>query len=387
MLLALIFGGGARQGLWSDAVVQLASLPLLGYVLWRASGHLAALRPTLCDSSSVAAIVLLPLIQLIPLPPFLWTALPGRASFASAYQEAALGVPWLGISLDPAATWRSALALIPPVAVFLSTVLLGRAARRVLAAGIVAFAFVSVLLGLAQLTQGSGSPLRLFAVTNSTEAVGFFANRNHFAALLYSALPLTAAFAVGFATGHRREIWVVVALCLLVFASLLLGLGMSRSRAGVGLAMLSGLGSLALAVTAPSGGARKRANRLILLAGFAGVVLVLQFASIGLLQRFQVDAADDLRWEFAATTFKAALDFMPFGSGFGTFVDIYKIYEAPGQLYASYVNHAHDEYAEGLLEGGVLAVGVLVAFFAWFAIAAARCWRAVWISIGKHTRP
>ncbi len=149
----------------------------------------------------VAAIVLLPLIQLIPLPPFLWTALAGRASFASAYQEAALGVPWLGISLDPAATWRSALALIPPVAVFLSTVLLGRAARRVLAAGIVAFAFVSVLLGLAQLTQGSGSPLRLFAVTNSTEAVGFFANRNHFAALLYSALPLTAAFAVGFANG------------------------------------------------------------------------------------------------------------------------------------------------------------------------------------------
>ncbi len=139
--------------------------------------------------------------------------------------------------------------------------------------------------------------------------------------------------------------------------------------------MLSGLGSLALAVTAPSGGARKRANRLILLAGFAGVVLVLQFASIGLLQRFEVDVADDLRWEFAATTFKAALDFMPFGSGFGTFVDIYKIYEAPGQLYASYVNHAHDEYAEGLLEGGVLAVGVLAAFFAWFAIAATRCWR------------
>ncbi len=33
--LALIFGGGTRQGFWSDALVQLASLPLLGAALFK----------------------------------------------------------------------------------------------------------------------------------------------------------------------------------------------------------------------------------------------------------------------------------------------------------------------------------------------------------------
>ena len=373
LVLALTFGG-SRQAFWPDAIVQIASLPLLGYTLWQVPriwqrpGHRLAIFV-------LAAIVLLPLMQLIPLPPSVWTALPGRASIAASYPEAALGIPWLGISLDPAATWRVALTLIPPVAVFLSVVLLGRTARTVLAAGIVAFAFISVLVGLAQLGQGNESPLRFYSVTNASEAVGFFANRNHYAALLYSALPLAAAFAVGFANDRRREIWVVLALCLLVFASLLLGLGMARSRAGVGLAVLAGLGSFALAVTGPKKGTQKRANRLISLAGLAGVILVLQFASVGIMQRFEKDVADDLRWEFATTTFEAALDFMPFGTGFGTFEDVYRMYEELGQLYVAYVNHAHDDYLEALLEGGVPAVGLLVAFLVWFAIAAVRCWR------------
>lgn len=43
----------------------------------------------------------------------------------------------------------------------------------------------SVLLGFLQVAQGPSSPLRLFEFTNLTEAVGFFANRNHFSALLY----------------------------------------------------------------------------------------------------------------------------------------------------------------------------------------------------------
>jgi hypothetical protein len=37
---------------------------------------------------------------------------------------------------------------------------------------------------LLQVAQGPRL-LRLFAVTNLSEAVGFFANRNHFAALLF----------------------------------------------------------------------------------------------------------------------------------------------------------------------------------------------------------
>ena len=234
LLLALTFGG-TREVLSPDAVVQIASLPLLGFALWQVPSiwTRGGSRLALCV---LAAILALPLLQLIPLPPSIWTALPGRTDIVSAYQDAALPMPWLGISLNPGDTWRDLLTLIPPVAVFLSTLLLTQSARRILAAGVVVFAFVSVLLGLAQVAAGA------------SEATGFFANRNHFAALLYAALPLTAAFAIGFASDRRREIYIVQALCLLIFASLLLGLGMARSRAGVGIAMLAGLASLALAV-------------------------------------------------------------------------------------------------------------------------------------------
>ena len=122
--LALLLGGGTHQGLWSDAVVQLAGLLLLGVLL-----------PTLLQPAFimerrgvlavVIAIALLPLLQLVRLPPALWTLLPGRDTFSAAYDAAGVSLPWLPISLDPAATWRSFLALIPPIAVFLATICSG----------------------------------------------------------------------------------------------------------------------------------------------------------------------------------------------------------------------------------------------------------------------
>ena len=52
------------------------------------------------------------------------------------------------------------------------------------------------ILGHFQVAQGQASPLRFYQFTNPTEAVGFFANRNHFAALIYSVVLLTAAWAI-----------------------------------------------------------------------------------------------------------------------------------------------------------------------------------------------
>ena len=45
---------------------------------------------------------------------------PGRSDIASAYQAAGIGLPWLPISLDPAATWRGLLALVPAISIFLA---------------------------------------------------------------------------------------------------------------------------------------------------------------------------------------------------------------------------------------------------------------------------
>src|SRR5262245_60831549 len=75
VLVALVCGGGTRQGLWSDALAQIVSLPLLAVACLRLSA--------LPDQSKlrlplflIFAVVLVPVLQLIPLPPRVWTILP-----------------------------------------------------------------------------------------------------------------------------------------------------------------------------------------------------------------------------------------------------------------------------------------------------------------------
>jgi len=370
--MALLLGGGTRQGLWSDAVVQLAALVLLAFL----SFFVVPARPAAVNPwplALVGAAILLPLLQLVPLPPWLWAALPGRAPFATAYGDAGIDIPWQPLSLDRRATWRCLLALLPPIAVFLSVARLDLPARRSLSLVLIAIVVGGVLLGLAQLMQGPQSPLRFFPVTNVSHSVGFFANRNHYAALLYSLIPFTAAWMLGLTLDRRPERHVGLAACVLVYALLLLGLGLSLSRAGVSLALVATL--LAIVIAARTGGLARRGLAIVLVATALGGVLVVQFAFLGLADRFDTQVLDDYRLTIAATALEAARAFFPVGSGLGTFDPVYRMFEAPDALIASYVNHAHNDWLELWLEGGVPAMALVVLFLGWFAVAAARVWR------------
>src|SRR2546430_15310250 len=86
VIVALVCGGGTRQGLWSDALAQIVSLPLLAAAAFR----LKALDPSKLKLALflVFAVVLVPVLQLIPLPPAIWTVLPARGEVAEAYTAA-----------------------------------------------------------------------------------------------------------------------------------------------------------------------------------------------------------------------------------------------------------------------------------------------------------
>src|SRR5450759_1072886 len=182
LLLAFLLGGGTQKGFWSDTVIQLASLPLLGVVLVSPNLTQAPRGPVIL----VCLLVALPLAQIIPLPPTLWTALPGREEVARAYSATSISLPWLPISLAPSITRRSVFSLLPAVAVFLAMLCLPHRTRRNLVLMMLAVAFVSVLLDLLQMMGGQSSALRFYAITNTERAVGFFANSNHNACLLYT---------------------------------------------------------------------------------------------------------------------------------------------------------------------------------------------------------
>lgn len=373
LLLALLLGGGTHQGLWSDAFVQLVGLVLLGVTVPGLLG--SSIRSTERSALAiVAAIAAVPLLQLVRLPPFLWTALPGRSVVAAAYTTAGMDLPWLPVSLDPAATWRSFLSLAPAIAVFWATVCLGYRARRSLTLLVIAIGVVSVFLGLAQLMQGPSSALRFYPVTNPTNSVGFFANRNHYAAFLYSVIPFTTAWIVGLLFDRRMDRIFGLAVSVLVYAALILGLGMALSRAGIFLAIVAAVASLLLVASHEPRIARRGA---IVIGGATvlGGIAVIQFALFNLLGRFDDNILADYRLMIAETTIHAAKAFQPFGSGFGTFVPVYQMFEGVDVLIPPFVNHAHDDWLELWLEGGWLSLALLAAFLIWFAFAGVRAWK------------
>ena len=190
----LLLGGGTGPGFLSDAVLQLLAVPLLLLALWRLCELPSAARTIRWPLAFCLAVVSVPLLQLIPLPPRIWTALPNREPMVEAFALVGRELPWMPISVSPRATWLSALSLLPALCVFLSTAQLGYRERRATSLLVLAVAILSVFVGLNQLAQGPNSPLRFFEFTNLTEAVGFFANRNHFAALLYTMTVFAAAW-------------------------------------------------------------------------------------------------------------------------------------------------------------------------------------------------
>ena len=369
LLASLILGGAsAAAGYHSTLVAQLACLPVLGLALWR-----TARRPLASEARTpliiLGAGLLLPLLYLVPLPPAVWTALPGRAMAAQVYAAAAIPAPWLPLSLDPQATLRSALSLAPGAALFLAVLHLGWPSRRRLVWVLLLAGAANAGLGFLQ--AAAGGAFRPYTETTAG-AVGFFANRNHSVSLLLTVLPLAGAAAAQAAALRWRGPGVMLAasgaVALLVAAGLITG----GSRAGVLLLPLAAGSAVAVAASGWNGGGRRAALR----AGGAGAALLAVLAAVAFMSGAGGDPTlrDPEREQLARVTLQAAGQFTPLGAGFGTFGPVFQAYEDPDTLQDEFANHAHNDWLELWLEGGWPFAVLALAFLAWFARA---CFRLV----------
>lgn len=371
--LSVLFGGGAAQGRLSDTLVQVAGLVLLAPTAWHlrhTEGRISSARVPLLI---LAAVLLLPLLQLVRMPAAVWTVLPGRQVIAGTFVSAGVEPPWLPLSLDPAATWRSFLSLLPASAIFLATLCLGRRGRRALTLVFISAAVLSTILGLAQL-QGS-SQFSLYSTDDSQGSVGLFANRNHYTGLLYTMIPFTAAWLThGLNLVDRGPRQLSVATFLAIYAVLLLGLGLAHSRAGLVLGLVAALASMAI-VGSGRGNPKRTGLVLIAAASLFGAILIVQFGLFGILGRFDTDPLGDARFMISRTTLQAVYGYLPVGSGIGTFRPIFQMFEAPADITSAYINHAHDDWLEVLLEGGLPAAAILALFAGWFLARSVAIWR------------
>jgi O-antigen ligase len=409
---SLLLGGGTRSGLLSDVLLQLFCLPVLliaaAQVLFprpdpaipgatlpgpAASAHTpqSARPPELRRLAFLLGFItlccLLPLLQVLPLPQGWWTMLPGREPVRAAFGHLAAPVPdWLPLSISPHTTWQSLLALLPPLAVFFCVIQLSGAQRRRVSVALLAMALINVFLGLVQLMQGPGSILRFFEITNDLEAVGFFANRNHFSALLYCAIILAAAWALELTRSfealppERRfepgSILPLMAIFTLAVA-LMAAQSMTRSRAGLILTIIAVIGAFALALPERRRGKRSGMSARILVGTIAlSTFMAVQLSLYRILERFASDPMADPRVVIARNTIAAAKSYMPFGSGIGTFVPVYAMFEKPADVLSGvYVNRAHNDFLEVWLETGVIGPALFAVFLMWLLVRAVKVWR------------
>ncbi|HEY1377638.1 MAG TPA: O-antigen ligase family protein, partial [Gemmataceae bacterium] len=389
-----------------DPVFELAlaaGLALL-LALWAAvavaSGRLTVVR---CPVTFVLALLFLAgLVQLVPLPTaLLRVASPGAADLrAELYpsqpeqltptETAAPAPAWPTVTMYPHATrtelfrWLGVLLLFAAVRnQVASTGSLWRLSLVMLLNGVLLAVF-----GLAQFFSKRYSVYWTF--DTSGQPFGPFINRNHFAAYInlclglggglliwlgptehdrkqrYMTKPnapiqqsevLAAAFAPFSVLHSPQQLWTCAGLALMLAA-----LVCSLSRGGVAALFLAVVATTALRLTWPI-----RVRRLEVLLIPALLVLGL-FAWVGfrpLETRLGAalrgsEAMADTRWQLWADLVTLVPRFWLLGSGYGTLGYVEPLsrradtFTDPG----TFVDHAHNDYLEALVEGGVVRAGL-----------------------------
>ncbi len=381
-----LFGGGTHAGYLGDCAAQLLAIPLLVTALWPAlSTHSLDRHKARIALGLFCAIALIAFIQVLPLP---FNAGHGSAllpSPAQGQEPEPQHWAWAALSLAPQATWAAAVSLIVPLAVFAAVMQLGFQQRLTLCWLLLGLGGLSLFLGFAQVAQGPQSELRFFDFTNPDDAVGLFANRNHFAAHLYVTLALAAVWfqVTAESTLERGKLGTkstfLFAAAAVFVVAVVAGLAFSRSRAGIILAVaaLAGIVFIALTQSRTFGGERQRSSRRAMIAvmGFATLFTAL-FGLGRAITRFEVNQGQEIRGTLTQTTLETALKTLPFGTGLGSFVPVYATVEKSEDMFDGYANRAHNDLAELLLETGLPGAVSLLAFLVWFV----RRSRAVWLA-------
>ena len=265
------------------------------------------------------------------------------------------------MTLDRWGTARAVLALGTFTAAWMLASTLSVAGRERMLKIVLMAATLMALLGFAQAAAGDHSALRFHGYHHPVGAIGTFANRNHFADLMALLLPL--AFAFGWAAQHseaaaRTASWYAV--CAILF----LATALSYSRTGFALACIAVVATPLFLVRAH--GARLRARRWLAptLALVAGALAVAYYAWGGIVRRLEQDPLEDSRWQYVEHGLAVARAYLPWGSGLGSFRDVYAPFEPTANMGATHAAHAHNDLLQIAVEAGLPGLILCLVFVA-----------------------
>ena len=359
--LAVVLGGGGSPAPLPELALQLSSLMAL--VAWAFLAQ-APLPTAARQAWTIAAIlVALPLVQLIPLPPFLWHALPARQTEVMALDLVGAADSWRPWSVAPARTLASLLAVMVPAIVLLMTASLGRAGRGMIMAALAGTGMLALLIGVAQMTGGSAQSFR-FYVPDVGYLNGFQANHNSAADVLLIAMIAFAAAVREWADRRGLPHHAGYRLGLIGGATVLFSLGVFLTASRAGALLLPVAWAAVLFIVWPWLRFSRRTWTVIALAGLASVVAAAIFLqSNGVIVRItgRFEFAGEFRPQLWKDARYAIAQYFPLGAGVGTFAPVFIAIERLEVVDPSVPNRAHNELLEVMMEAGVPGVLALMA--------------------------
>lgn len=339
LFLALILGGGAGPGLFTDSLLQAAIVVAVALV-FSGTGSLPASRIILFFLFATA---LSGLLQVVPLPAWLF-----EGTRPEVFDPVETGSPTRFISLGVERTLEATAFAVSGLLFALAvTKLRGEYVRALLP-----FFFIGVacnmLAGAMQFSMAQATSLESFLPYAIT--AGLFANVNHFSTLLFASIPLLVYHGLFVGRGL---------LATLAVAAILLVLLAAGSRAGVAIGMAITVLSLLFLAW------RTRVGTLTTGALFVGLAVY----SFGATTKFVEELDPEFgRLEFLRSTIEGLKENWIWGIGYGNFISGYGPYEREEMIFQPYVNHAHNDFLEIAFEGGIVAMVLLALYLLVFLL-------------------
>ncbi len=364
MVISLVLGGGGISRGLQNVAVQLTALGLLLFV----PGLLRGKRETAGWPlfALVAATFLLPVLQLVPLPPGIWQGLPGRELVRESFDIIGIENAWFQVSVDRGRTIVALLALLGPTAALF---LYRGGGRRDIAAGLlllVGLALLNFIFGALQFAADGPYP---YGNPSEKRFFGFFASHNTSGIfMIIGLLALIGYDRISEAGAWRRMLHLLAGL-LLVFAIVL-----TRSRSSTALLVVP----LAFAAWYALKDLRRASRKARLVAVAVVAIVAAGIGAVALTNErlgetwTRYEDLEDSRPAIWEDTRFGIERYWPVGSGMGTFDEVFQVEESLEALGVPRAGRAHSEYLELALEAGIAGLALLAA---WAVFLAASWWR------------
>lgn len=357
LIAAVLLGGGGSRYALSNLTVQILAIGYLVFAIDRALRGWSDLQARL--RILIALTLLLPLFQLIPLPPSLWQGLPGGEIAQRSRDLVGASDSWFPLTQDRARTILAFAALFPPLAI---VVLRPREDfSQVFIRTIVALGVLNIALGAVQFVAGANIPYG-YPVVEVGRFYGLFANHN--TSGLFFVIALCSLAALELEIGAKRAQFAIKFALGVLFV---IGVLLTQSRSSATLTLIP-LTYFAVTFARSRSGQIKAFNWKILLPAAAltlvlGWILLTQERLGQTMVRFG-DLQDE-RPAIWRDTLVAIQTYFPMGSGMGSFDEVFQYFESLETLSPAYARRAHSDYLELGVEAGIAGWLVLAAWFVW----------------------